>query len=342
MVEVGMMFPTNKDGDVEIISVAGNDVTVKFIVSGNTKVVVKCNLLKKMVADMEYRKVVAKDALLKKKDKDEIKAAQSKLKQAASLLLKSETRLRNEVIKRERLQQREVGLAIKKEVRLEVSKRKEKEAGDAAANRALMNLQKSASARELIDKVGLYSKVLLNDFKDSSGMYGRSITVDGKSLHTRSSAVWQCILQRCTQGSYFQTRFKHYVGTTICDEWKNSFQNFAEWYTKQVGYALGWDVDKDALTGTKHYSPATCLLLPRCVNLLFSEHHRGHSLSDATKLDGVPRWRSKDGTFFTCLEQAAQHQRNRKEAHVESLRKVYVPLGVPDMVFDKAVNFIKN
>lgn len=335
-VNVGSVFPTNKDGDVEVVEViSGNDLLIRFVLSGNMKVVTKCNLMKKMVADMVNRRLKvlelederkADRIADREKKKDGIKKDKQNVKNA-----KIETRARRVREKLEKLEAKKSARAAAKLVREDQRRSSMMERKN----------RKDATAAELMEVVGFYSKALLNDFRDVDGNFGKLITADGKSFSTRSNAVWNGIVQRSRIGGAFQKKFKHYLGTTVCKGWEEDFQVFAKWYTSQIGYDLGWDVEKDALSSDKHYSPETCVLLPRCVNLLFSKRHKGHGLADATTLDGVPRWRTKDGLFFTCLETAQEYQRNKKLINVESLRQLYVPQGVSEEVFDKAVNFIK-
>jgi hypothetical protein len=341
MVNVGDVFPTTKDGDVEVLEIiCYNELRVKFVKTGNVKVVTKCNLLKKMVADMVHRKYLIEVGKAESKAKIKLAAEQRRLEKAGVEAARKELR----EIAKLRVADNKIKEAVAKQLRQEKRlaaasvSQKAKEAVRMAEQAALWSAKNDA-ARSLRDSVGFYSKTLLNDFQDSAGKFGKIITADGKSFSTRSNAVWTGIVQRCKVGGRFQTRFKHYLGATVCKEWSEDFQVFAEWYTKQVGYDLGWDVDKDSLSDSKHYSPSTCILLPRCINLLFTSRN-GNCLADATKLDGIPRWRTPEGVFFTCFESAVQHQVAAKIARITLLREEYVPLGIPDNIFDRAISAI--
>lgn len=88
-----------------------------------------------------------------------------------------------------------------------------------------------------------------------------------KSGSTLEYETWRGLLRRCYDK---ETQDKHqsYIGCSVCEEWHN-FQNFAEWYTEQEGYAERWHLDKDlTVLGNKVYSPATCALIPPEVNVL--------------------------------------------------------------------------
>lgn len=83
--------------------------------------------------------------------------------------------------------------------------------------------------------------------------------------------AWAGMLQRCHDLRY-QSRQPTYVGCTIHDEWYN-FQIFAKWYTSQVCYNMGYELDKDLLCiNNKHYSPDTCTLLPSNINSLIRDY----------------------------------------------------------------------
>lgn len=188
-------------------------------------------------------------------------------------------------------------------------------------------------------EAGMYNKSCANDFK-LEGKHVSSVILDGKRRATRSFAIWTSIKGRCTEGSAFQRKFPHYIGTTLCKEWADDFQVFADWYTSQTGYKYGWDVDKDIISGEKHYSSYTCTLLPRNINLMFSDRARGLSICDATKKDGVPRWRYKDGFTTTVYSEIVRYVIGKRLTHAEQLRREYVYLGVPEKVFDKLVAHI--
>ena len=64
---------------------------------------------------------------------------------------------------------------------------------------------------------------------------------------------------------------RYYEGYTVSSEWRNNFDNFYNWYISQPYYAykhkFKLNVDKDLLiSGNKHYSEETCVLLPRYIN----------------------------------------------------------------------------
>lgn len=87
--------------------------------------------------------------------------------------------------------------------------------------------------------------------------------------HPQIYAVWNSMLDRC-----YNDRYPTYADCTVCTEW-HCFQNFAKWYLDNY-YVLSnferVEVDKDILKkGNKIYSPDTCLLVPRSINVLFTK-----------------------------------------------------------------------
>lgn len=82
----------------------------------------------------------------------------------------------------------------------------------------------------------------------------------------------------------------YYKGMEVCEEWHN-FQNFAKWYTSHRNYGLGFELDKDILSGEgKIYSPETCMLLPKEINasLIVKPTPKGKNLPT-----GVTRTKNK-------------------------------------------------
>lgn len=108
---------------------------------------------------------------------------------------------------------------------------------------------------------------MVEDFKDDSGRWAKSVVIAGKKHLTKSYSVWNGIRNRCKPGGKFQQRFPSYVGCTMSPLFAD-FQSFTDWHVRQVGYGLaGYELDKDLLDkGRKLYSETTCLLLPKDLN----------------------------------------------------------------------------
>lgn len=89
----------------------------------------------------------------------------------------------------------------------------------------------------------------------------------GRGARDPAYAAWTGILQRCYSASC-QRRQPWYIGVTVCKEW-HVFSNFRRWLLAQPHWR-DRAVDKDLLSpGNRVYSPATCLMVPQAVNVLF-------------------------------------------------------------------------
>lgn len=85
------------------------------------------------------------------------------------------------------------------------------------------------------------------------------MTIHGKS-HTRLSAIWASMKQRCYNPS--NKNFDRYGGRgiTVCDEWREDFQTFRDWAISN-GYDENAPVGKctiDRINNDKGYSPDNC------------------------------------------------------------------------------------
>lgn len=76
---------------------------------------------------------------------------------------------------------------------------------------------------------------------------------------------WRNMLKRC----YSKTD-TCYHNVTVCEEWK-SFSAYKSWFELQRKPTCEFDVDKDVLNGlSRLYSPETCCIIPRKLNLSLS------------------------------------------------------------------------
>lgn len=91
------------------------------------------------------------------------------------------------------------------------------------------------------------------------------VKINGKA--TAEYSAWDSMLRRC-YSSKSKAERPTYTGCTVCDEW-HYFQTFAEWFTNaRRSDHHNLQLDKDLLSpGNKIYSPETCVLIPRNLNL---------------------------------------------------------------------------
>lgn len=97
--------------------------------------------------------------------------------------------------------------------------------------------------------------------------------VEGTTKNVLSYDRWGSIKKRCKISGRTQTNSPTYVGCTYAPEWE-SYDNFHEWSLAQIGFNVSDDkgytyhLDKDILfKGNKHYSPETCVFIPRDINV---------------------------------------------------------------------------
>lgn len=105
-------------------------------------------------------------------------------------------------------------------------------------------------------------------------VYGHGYIGVGKykpNIDSKIYSIWNSLLQRCYSVA-IKNKYKTYQEASICSEWL-SFQNYAEWYMENY-YDIGetLQIDKDILyPGNKLYSPETCVLVPKEINVLFTK-----------------------------------------------------------------------
>ena len=156
-------------------------------------------------------------------------------------------------------------------------------------------------------------------------------------------AVWVKIIDRCYNPE-FHVKFPTYADCKLCDEWRN-FQVFAEWYTSNKFYGLGYQIDKDILSNGKgkEYSPENCTLVPLEINSLILDRaakrgeypigvnydkSRGNFFSSMNI-----RGKTKNLGRFHCPALAHKAYLLAKESHVKDMAEEYRG-RVDDRVYD--------
>ena len=98
---------------------------------------------------------------------------------------------------------------------------------------------------------------------------GKYVSKNPDGSHTDAYRKWHDMLGRVYRKKELEKR-PLYKATTVCEEWFN-FQNFAKWYYENlIDIDEEVHIDKDIISGEqKIYSPETCCLVPRKINMLF-------------------------------------------------------------------------
>ena len=122
---------------------------------------------------------------------------------------------------------------------------------------------------------------------------------------------WRNMLMRCYE-PYCINKELTYIDCIVCKDWHN-FQNFSSWWEKNMYECNNecMDLDKDILVkGNKIYSPETCVIVPRRINLLFTK-------SDKTRGKypiGV-HWHKANNKFMTKCN-VLDKKNNNKRIHL--------------------------
>lgn len=145
--------------------------------------------------------------------------------------------------------------------------------------------------------------------------------------------AWRSMLYRAygNKQSIFNRTYK---GVEVCEEWK-CFQNFADWCYSQPSFnnkdknGRGFDLDKDLLVkGNKVYSPETCCLAPKEINLLLSsnlirrgKYPIGVTCSKYNRFHAsiVKNWNAEFLGSFDTSEEAFDAYKEAKESYVKEV-----------------------
>lgn len=111
------------------------------------------------------------------------------------------------------------------------------------------------------------------------------------NINTKEYEIWNSMIKRAGSRMANTHKTSTYQNCTICSSWE-SYDNFYEWVTSQIGFnskdeaGKCYALDKDILfKGNKHYSPETCVFVPREINNFYTtrKRHRGDCLIGTTK-----------------------------------------------------------
>ena len=104
------------------------------------------------------------------------------------------------------------------------------------------------------------------------------------------------MIERC-YNPYELNKKPTYIDCYVCEEWHN-FQNFAEWYYKNIYNCNNerMHLDKDILIkGNKIYSPKTCCIVPQRINVMFTKRQNCRG-----KYPIGVKWHKRDKIFEVC------------------------------------------
>ena len=122
---------------------------------------------------------------------------------------------------------------------------------------------------------------------------------------TNAYKVWRNMIERCYD-PYELNKKPTYIDCYVCEEWHN-FQNFAQWYYKNIYNCNNerMHLDKDILIkGNKIYSPKTCCIVPQRINVMFTKRQNCRGKHPI----GV-KWHKRDKIFeVRCYDKNCNRQ----------------------------------
>lgn len=174
----------------------------------------------------------------------------------------------------------------------------------------------------------------------------------GKSDVDRNSVAyirWHDMINRCYNAKFHEKQ-PQYAQCTVCEEWLN-FSNFEKWYNENLYQVedMAMDLDKDILIkGNTEYSPATCCIVPHCINTLFltSKKSRGdlpigiHYDNEKKKYRASMSYQCvpiKIGRFDT-IEDAFNRYKIYKEDFIQDIAEQHKG-DIPDKTYQAMMNW---
>ena len=168
------------------------------------------------------------------------------------------------------------------------------------------------------------------DFKDDSGLWLKSKTVQGIRYRSRAGVLWAHLNNRILN----KTTLKLYPTYQGCENKFQSFQEFTDWCQIQKGYMNKeglrfWNLDKDIIVPhNKVYSPETCCFVPPTINklLITPNIKRGdlpigvsyHKLSGKFQAEVSSGQKARYLGLFTCPLEAHRAWQLAKVEEIEN------------------------
>lgn len=113
---------------------------------------------------------------------------------------------------------------------------------------------------------------MITDERNEAGNWITAKTTNGDFQMTESYIKWYALKDRCNPHSAHRATHPSYAGSSVAFK---DFQAFADWHVKQIGYGMGYVLDKDLLVpGNKTYGEDFCVLIPAALNLFKKSRSR--------------------------------------------------------------------
>lgn len=181
-----------------------------------------------------------------------------------------------------------------------------------------------------------YVKDYLSPTLFGVGILGRKLSQDDKEAYN----LWKSMLTRTQQ----KGKYPAYTDVIVSEDFLK-FPLFKEWFDKNKPNFADYDLDKDLLGNGKIYSPTTCCILPREINIAIAKKsagstgYRGVRKSIDKFYSSVRRGDDKSylGTFATA-EEAAFAYKQAKEDYIKSLTEKWKE-QIDSRVYEALMNY---
>lgn len=151
--------------------------------------------------------------------------------------------------------------------------------------------------------------------------------------------LWYGMKARCNS-----VRHAAYEDCTVCDEWMHSYKSFEKWFISNLYNCNGeqLEIDKDLFSrGKKIYSPETCCLLPKAINIALSYKRKRknslpcgvHKTKNGKYSAMIHRQNGHLTKTFDSVEAARDFYIKNKERHIKELALAYERY-LPEHIFD--------
>lgn len=129
---------------------------------------------------------------------------------------------------------------------------------------------------------------------------------------TKAYILWRDMITRC-----YKPKQKSYEPCSVCEEWI-TFSNFKTWLDSQV-WDDSYQIDKDLLVkGNTTYSPDTCVMLPREINVFLSSGNRDTQyLTGAFYRKALNKYQSRIQNPFTGKQEHLGVFESELDAHLK-------------------------
>lgn len=170
---------------------------------------------------------------------------------------------------------------------------------------------------------------------------------NGKRKQNPAYSIWGVMHRRCYSENYLM-RQPTYVGCEVREDW-HDYQEFADFYHRDVYRRDGWALDKDYLVeGNKIYSIDTCVFVPQELNnFILSGGDKNNILPGVTYYPKYATYRAqgrdeqgkrKHLIYSDSIEECFYAFKKNKEDRALNLAKKYEGKVHP-AVFEKLYNY---